>query len=146
MSVIAWDGNIIAADSQLCEAGYFVRPSCKLIKKEGIIFGSTGNAAGFKQLVHWYLNGKQVEDWPDIQSTDDWTRLIVVNHCKVTAIEKIPLEMQIYEEKFTAWGHGSDFAVGAMEMGATAIEAVRIACKYDTFCGGRIDSFTIEEE
>lgn len=35
------------------------------------------------------------------------------------------------EHRFTAIGTGSDFAVGAMEAGADARKAVRIACKRD---------------
>jgi ATP-dependent protease HslVU (ClpYQ) peptidase subunit len=36
---------------------------------------------------------------------------------------------------FTAIGSGAHFALGAMEHGATAIQAFRIACKRATDCG-----------
>lgn len=42
-----------------------------------------------------------------------------------------------------AWGSGRDFALGALSMGATAAEAVKIACKHSTTCGGKIHTFTI---
>lgn len=39
-----------------------------------------------------------------------------------------------------ALGSGSDYALGALEMGATPIEAVQVAVKYDAFSGGPVDS------
>ena len=36
--------------------------------------------------------------------------------------------------RFFALGDGMDLALGAFEMGASAEEAVRIACKYNIYC------------
>ncbi len=42
------------------------------------------------------------------------------------------------DEEYFAIGSGSDYALAAMDAGATAEEAVKIACKRDPFSGGKI--------
>ena len=44
-----------------------------------------------------------------------------------------------------AFGDASDFAYGALAMGATAVEAVRVAINYSNKCGGNIESFSLEK-
>ena len=47
--------------------------------------------------------------------------------------------LEIYPiTKFDAVGSGMNLAIGAMELGATAEEAVSVAIKYDPHCSGRI--------
>ena len=43
-----------------------------------------------------------------------------------------------------AWGTGSDFAIAAMDAGASAEEAVKIACKRSASCGGKVHVFRPE--
>ena len=47
-----------------------------------------------------------------------------------------------YSADFYAEGSGAEMAVGAMAAGATAEEAVRIACQYSTTCGGEVHVLT----
>jgi hypothetical protein len=44
----------------------------------------------------------------------------------------------VVEAPFAAWGSGSDLAVGAMAMGATAQQAVQVAIDFNVHCGGRL--------
>lgn len=47
---------------------------------------------------------------------------------------------------FSHWltiGSGSDFAVGALAMGASSIQAVKVAAQYSTTCGGRVISYQL---
>lgn len=45
---------------------------------------------------------------------------------------------------FIAGGCGADFAAGAMAAGASAVEAVRLACQHMNFCGGPILTFSVD--
>lgn len=50
---------------------------------------------------------------------------------------------------FSHWlsvGSGSDFAIGALSMGANSVEAVKIAKKYSTTCGGRVISYQLGKD
>ena len=40
--------------------------------------------------------------------------------------------------KFYAWGSGEEYAMGAMAAGKSAIEAVKISCKFDDSSGGKV--------
>lgn len=44
---------------------------------------------------------------------------------------------------FDAVGSGMFLAIGAMELGANPEQAVKVACKYDLYCGGKITKLTI---
>jgi len=48
-------------------------------------------------------------------------------------------------DDFYAIGSGAKVALGAMACGKSAIEAVRIAARYDPYTGGRIVSETLEK-
>lgn len=47
---------------------------------------------------------------------------------------------------FYAVGSGSKYAMGAMDQGASAEQAVKIAIKYDSSCGGSIQVYKLEQE
>lgn len=44
---------------------------------------------------------------------------------------------------FEAVGSGMFLAIGAMELGASAEQAVKVACKYDLYCGGKITKLAV---
>lgn len=44
-----------------------------------------------------------------------------------------------------AWGSGADFAIGALDAGASAEQAVKITCRRSTSCGGKIHVFNMED-
>lgn len=46
---------------------------------------------------------------------------------------------------FDAVGSGMWLAVGAMEVGSTAEQAVKVACKYDLYCGGEIFKLEVND-
>ena len=50
----------------------------------------------------------------------------------------VPMKAEL--SKFMALGSGMHIAIGAMEMGASAEEAVEAACKYDSKTGGPVHS------
>jgi len=49
------------------------------------------------------------------------------------------------EGPFFAIGSGRDYAVGAMDMGATAKEAVSVAIKWDVMTGGEVQSLSLAD-
>jgi ATP-dependent protease HslVU (ClpYQ) peptidase subunit len=49
------------------------------------------------------------------------------------------------EEKAAAVGSGYQFALGAMKAGASAAQAVQVACHYDSFTGGPVREVSVRE-
>lgn len=146
MSVIACDGKILAADT-LGISGDLKLPTSKirLIFLEGKSFyvGWTGQLDHGEALIDWYVSGAIKEKYPAFQSTNDWTRLIVIKNdfeklLTVMSYEQTPYP--IYYSIPVAWGSGRDYALGAMAMGADARKAVEIACTFSASCGLPVES------
>ena len=52
----------------------------------------------------------------------------------------------LVDAPFMALGSGAKVAMGAMAAGATAERAVRIACDYDIYTGGRIITLRVDAD
>jgi len=48
------------------------------------------------------------------------------------------------ENQFSSIGSGAKYAIGAMDRGATAEQAVKTAIKYDPACGGKTQVYKLE--
>ena len=140
MSIVAWDGKILAAD-KLVVSGELRSSGTKIVRLEtGEILAWTGECGGGMALVHWFKHGRLKEDWPEMQKTPDWTRLIVADESIAYFYEREPFP-QIVADPFMAWGNGRDYAIGAMAMGADAKQAVEVANRFCISCGGGVDFF-----
>jgi hypothetical protein len=104
------------------------------------VLAISGCESAGRQLVLWFENGANPEQWPDIQNTDDWARLIVASKRKCVIYEKTPIPMKVLD-KFSAWGSGRDFALGAMAMGADARRAVKAASRFDILSGMGVEGY-----
>lgn len=148
MTVIAWDGKIIASD-RLAEMGGLCHEVSKLRRVEdGLILGWTGSTGHGLAIANWYTSGADQEKWPAFQKTDDWARLIVFQllhdkSVKVVSFERTPEPQLVMAAPF-AWGCGAELAMGALAMGADAIMAVQIASKYHPYCGMGFEFFYLD--
>lgn len=152
MSVIAWDGKSIAADRQGSngELRFLARKLTRESygdpgRQEIAILAMTGNQQSGLLLVRWWVDGAKPEAWPASQRTEEWSRLIVWTRYRgLATYEKEPVAIPV-EDPFMAWGSGRDFAMGAMARGASAREAVEIACRFSIYCGLGIDEFSKDD-
>jgi ATP-dependent protease HslVU (ClpYQ) peptidase subunit len=130
MTIIAYRDGVMAADTGITDGG-FVTCGRKLHKKNGHIIGFAGDVAQALVFVDWFFNQKKNRK-PDLGHEGDWEAMILNKDGVTTwgrSLRPIPLS-----EDFYAIGSGSVGAMYAMEQGATAEEAVRIACKRDPYC------------
>lgn len=67
MSVIAWDGNKIAADRQIEANGIRKKVSKLFVMKDGSCASFVGNYDCGLVLVDWLNNGADVAKWPECQ-------------------------------------------------------------------------------
>lgn len=144
MSVIAWDGKMLAADKRACD-GSLVRTVTKIFKINGCLVGYSGNADQGEQMVEWFRNGeKQDEFHPSQRDKDDWAGLLVIRpDGKIHKYERTPYPIS-FEDKLFTLGCGRDFALAAMYCGKTASEAVELTCLLDNGCGNGIDVLTLD--
>jgi hypothetical protein len=143
MSVITWDGHIIAADRQATRNGS--RCTChKLVKIDDYAIGWVGTQVHGLMMMDWFVDGADATKFPEIEEDENsCTRMIVATRKSITVYEREARGMT-FMDKNQAWGSGMDVALGAMAMGADAIQAVKIACKLDINCGMGIDWFRVK--
>lgn len=141
MSVIAWDGEVLAAD-KLATRGDILYTTTKIFKIGADAVGTTHCLTSGLKLIGWYKAGAKPEEFPKLNKDTDYAMLIVVNREGVRHYEAEPVGIPI-TDPFFAWGSGSEFAIGAMAMGASAIQAVEIASKHCSGCGRGVDHIRI---
>lgn len=143
MSVIAFDGRTIAADRQITHGTLRLRGSKIRKLLNGDVLAWAGTMENGIAMAQWYEKGADPAAFPASQKTDDWCRLIVIpKKGRPFAYEQLPLKQFVYDQR-AAWGLGRDFAMGAMEMGADAVMAVKIASRLCTSCGMGVESFKV---
>lgn len=148
MTVIAWDGNILAADRQ-SQTGDCRKPVRKIFKVKTAagpaLVGISGDLTVGLEMLTWFENGEKREDWrQEWRNTQEGACLFVVQHDKsVWRFESSPDPFR-YEDSIAASGSGDAYALVAMRCGCDAIDAVRHASLVSVSCGLGVDWLSLE--
>jgi hypothetical protein len=142
MTTLVWDGKTLAADRQANIVG-LRRQVCKLVKlpNNGGLIGFSGDFDFAQDMRNWLHNGAEPKDFPEEQKTNEGmvNTLWIPSPDKIFVFERSPYPIDFSANKVICMGTGRDFAYGALEMGADAVKAVEVACKYDTNSGMGVD-------
>lgn len=129
MSTIVCSRKAMAADSMVTD-GHTSIYALKIWRVEDGLLGVAGQYDQCILFKNW-LQGR-CSDAPDMEDVDalycDGKDII----CWSGSI--VPMFVQ---DKFTAIGSGATAALGALHMGASLKDAIRVAKKVDLFTGGR---------
>lgn len=143
MTVIAFDGKIIAADGIITGGTYIVANNKeKLLLHDGYIYSCAGMLQDMNDFFEWIKKGKGNDIKPSLDNGFEgvkiclFTRKIFVYFNKLT---EIPFDSKVF-----SGGCGEVPAHAALKMGADAIKAVKIACELNTNCGGKITAYNLE--
>lgn len=135
MTVIAIRDGIVAADSQLSQNGRLVASMRKVVRlKTGHIAGAGGRADGIGAFLQW---AEQGGEFPNVGDEDIDAFITTDDPCAITCYERHAMAYTV-TGPFFAFGSGQPVALGAMAAGASAEEAVHIACRYAHGCGGEV--------
>jgi len=135
--------RVMVSDNQATtNSGEMMTPCNKIFLIEGgphdgDLIGTTGHEGPSLFFIEWWSEGGE-HDWTSLsndaildihEDTEDFECLLF-SKGKILVVDRffIPYEIDL---PFYAGGSGAQFAMGAMEAGATAEEAVSIACKFD---------------
>lgn len=142
MTTIATDGRSMAGDGLSIMDGTIVATNSVKVEKltDGSLFGACGSAADALHLVE-FLNGGCIGDWP--HRTDNFGAIVVRPDGSVFTCSENDGLIKVCAP--IAMGSGADYAVGAMDAGASPAEAVSIAIGRDPRSGGSISVVTIDE-
>lgn len=141
MTVIAWDGRILAAD-KLADSAGLRRTVTKIRAIRGHLVATSGNSARGVEVVAWWEGGADPAHYPKFQEADDFVDLVVITpDNKILKYERSAHPIHFEDMQF-AMGSGRDYAMAVMHLGFDARRAVEVASAYDTGCGGGVDVLT----
>lgn len=147
MTTIVFRSGFVASDSRVTLDGDYIHPRevVKVWRCGDALFGIVGSAENMDTLKEWLeFGGPHAPDRPELEDT---TLIefcadgrIYEHHGKDGTMEVTPLAKDFY-----VWGSGRLIAYGALELGASAAEAVLIAAKYDPSTGGTVRELQVVE-
>lgn len=142
MTTIAYKDGVIAYDSRQTRSGTIVSDDCqKLTVVDGVSFFLSGAVCDEKALIAAYFGTPSPVPVECSGYAVDGGRLLMVGHDDKTGIWRQDLD----PDNPDAIGSGSPYALAAMDMGASAEEAVRAAMKRDIYTGGTIRTLRIDQ-
>jgi len=145
MTTIAYKDGIIARDSRSTDpVGYIISDrEEKMFERDGVVFFCYGRATDIEILLNAYF-GEAVD--PNMEV--DVSAFVVEGGVLYTVGVDCGLvfKNKCMKDELYAFGSGGDIAIGAMEMGASAEQAVEVAKRRDSKTGGEIKTFTLYEE
>ncbi len=140
MTVIAWDGRTLSADRQRTGGGTptTMRKARKITAPDGrqFLVGCCGRSDFIQMFLNWLDGGEK----PALPVTDDFAAIVIDQKRRIWVIHDTLIYVQITGIPHWAIGSGGNYAMGAMEFGATSAEAVRVAHVLDVNCGLGVDS------
>lgn len=138
MTTIAYKDGELATDSRVTENGNVYTDRQRKVHKlrDGRIVAWAGSLTDSKRFLAALRKGTHI---PKV----DVNAIMLHPEGGVAVFDEntwLPMNEPHY-----AMGSGADLALGAMDAGATAKEAVKIAIKRDTNSGGRVQSLKLEK-
>lgn len=132
MTTIATDGKSIAGDGAWHACDNIVSHNARKVVRldDGSLFGSSGDYQHRQKVIEWLNSGGKPP------SVRDFAGLRLMPNGQIIyygdGLEGLPIDAP------AAVGSGDRFALGAMDAGANAKDAVRCAIKRDPFSAGEI--------
>ncbi|WP_397448144.1 proteasome subunit beta [Pseudomonas sp. NA-150] len=141
MTTIAYKDGVIAYDSRVTRGTIIDYDDYeKCIEVKGVKFILTGSSADFPALVDAYFGGPIAPVSLEAEAlTIDAGQIYFVGHNKVEGAWK----SLVLPDRAYAIGSGTCHALTAMDMGATAAEAVEMAKKRDSSTGGQVRTLVV---
>lgn len=158
MTTIAYKDSIMAAEGRMSLGDCIIKEdTIKVYSVNGHLCGVCGRARAISTFVGWlqrmtdyHIVSREVGDLvdlvpPQLEDDDGYSAMVVCPDGQVLMYEgNTPIDMGVNVPM--SIGSGSVYALAAMDAGASAEEAVKIAMKRDVFSGGTITTVQLEEE
>lgn len=148
MTTIVYRDGVLAADSRAYRGDKSPLGTKVKIHRlwDGSLFGASSNCVGADTLLRrWVEEGCPSQKSGDIKPDSFEMILIRPNGEVFFAHDNLDLSGPL-EAPFFAIGSGEQYALGALEMGADAVRAVRVACEFDVWSDGQILSICLNEK
>jgi hypothetical protein len=129
MTTIAFDGKILAVDSQITDGSFVFGFSNKIFYlKDGSIVALCGSLSLYDEVIEWLNGGEK----PIIYDGDSLNGIMI----KDGIAFEISSKLRVFKTCIPwAGGSGQNIALTAMKCGKNAKEAVELACELDIYSG-----------
>lgn len=136
MTTIVCDGKRMASDGYISAGDVLVETNYRKVHKlqDGRLIGFAGNGYNWQPVLDYFNSDAKKKKWPHI-----------TGGCSIIVLEKdgrvlmYDSEGRIFERSVpAAVGSGWQFALGALDVGATVEQAIEAAAKRDLATGGTI--------
>jgi hypothetical protein len=128
VTTIVYRDGILAGDTGVGRDGSFMPEKQRKVfrLRNGRLLAWCGDISRLF-VVHKLLNDPKE---PALPESDGGSGILIEPDGRVATIEQ-GIIVPVYGAPYVAMGSGRDFAYGALAMGASAIEAVRVAARFD---------------
>lgn len=130
MTTIAWDGKTLAADT-LAHGSAILKVHKLHRLSDGSMFGAAGSCQEVMAVRDWLNGGEKPSDLENFEA--------LIIRRGVVEILGMRLMREPVLEPFWVIGSGSHLAIAAMALGKSAIDAVRLAARFDLYTGGPVE-------
>lgn len=149
MTTIAYRDGVLAADTLATWGKVKVDQKCQKLWKlrDGSLVGGSGaynQVCTAVEILKTILDKREQKDLPAFKLKDADLLFVSANGGGVFLFARGWED--ISHLPYFAIGHGRDFALAAMDAGASATEAVKIAIDRDVYTGGRVKSLTLTRQ
>lgn len=136
MTTIAYRNGLLAADGRVTSDGLILTDTCKKITRlsDGALFTLCGVDTWEQQIIEWL----EENDGSAPPKGKGFCAILVDTDGVLTTYNGRNGGFIASYGAFQAYGSGCEIAYGAMEMGATAKEAVEAAIRRNAYSGGAI--------
>ncbi|MBD1589772.1 proteasome subunit beta [Pseudomonas typographi] len=140
MTTIAYKDGVIAYDSRISDGSFIIHDDYdKRHEVKGVQFVLSGKVCDYPKLIDAWFGGPVTVELECAALAYDGESLWYVGASPQHGLCKTP----IWAERPYVMGSGGDHAITAMDMGATAAEAVEMAKKRDTSTGGKVRTLIV---
>lgn len=140
MTTIAYKDGVIAYDTRQTRSDVIVSDDCeKCETHDGVKFLLAGAVCDHKAFIAAYFGTRSDAPLDCFGYVIDGDRLMLVGNDDKTGIWRQDLDPDCPD----AIGSGSPYALTAMDMGASAEEAVKAAMKRDVYTGGHVRTLVV---
>lgn len=149
MTTIAWDGKTMAADTLGTDHwGLKEKTLEKIWANKYLLIGGAGESG---QILSWLVDltiDTSIDDilkdgYKHYEKDKNEPHLLVVDRLTLRAYRHVGARFIPIHREFFAIGSGRDYALMAMHLGKTAVEAVELAKVFDNGTGGEVISFEV---
>ncbi len=138
MTVITVKAGYMCSDSLITQNDLCLGEAKKLFKAGRYVIGIAGTYQHAIAFVQWFAEGRP-EKRPDFDGDKpNFDALVYDKDIDCLLYYSDGFLGDLILSDCHAIGSGTELAIGAMEAGATAYEAVKIAIKRSSNCGGKI--------